>query len=69
MKLMERPPEKESPHAPVLYQEVLAEFDVPGHVWIVDGTLGYGGHAEGLLERYPNLSVLGVEWDRLSAAG
>ena len=63
------------PHIPVLSREVVAQFDFPsshdalpgssgGHARVVvDGTLGLGGHSAALLERYLDLSVLGVEWD------
>ena len=61
---MEKPPLKEFSHAPVLFQEVIAQFNFPGQACVVDGTLGYGGHAQGLLERYPRLSPIGGEWDR-----
>ena len=50
-------------HVPVLCEDVLRHFDSVGDGWVVDGTLGLGGHTEALLERYPHLSVLGVEWD------
>ncbi|PID34644.1 MAG: 16S rRNA (cytosine(1402)-N(4))-methyltransferase [candidate division SR1 bacterium] len=41
-------------HVPVLYNEVLEHC--PEHAKIIaDGTLGYGGHALGLLEKYPTI--------------
>ncbi|MGO9308103.1 MAG: 16S rRNA (cytosine(1402)-N(4))-methyltransferase RsmH [Spirochaetia bacterium] len=51
-------------HQPVLMKEVLA-FLVPpsdGGVF-VDATLGEGGHSLAFLERYPRLSVIGVDAD------
>ncbi len=51
-------------HQPVLIKEVLA-FLVPpsdGGVF-VDATLGEGGHSLAFLERYPRLSVIGVDAD------
>ena len=50
-------------HVPVLRDEVTAQFDFPHESLIVDGTLGLGGHTEALLQRHPQLSVIGVEWD------
>jgi 16S rRNA (cytosine1402-N4)-methyltransferase len=35
----------------------------PGAVH-VDGTLGMGGHAEGVLERFPECTVIGIDRDR-----
>ncbi len=55
-------------HVPVLLGEVLeglrgdrAADELSG--WIVDGTLGAGGHARALLERFPGVSVFGVDQD------
>lgn len=50
-------------HLPVLSREVVAQFSDPEEGIVVDGTLGLGGHTAALLERYSNLSVIGVEWD------
>ncbi len=62
---MELPKKIQYDHLPVLRDEVVAEFaayDVPD-AFVIDGTLGLGGHSQALLERYSHLSVLGVEWD------
>ena len=32
---------------------------------IVDGTLGLGGHSEALLQRFENLTVIGIDRDDL----
>jgi 16S rRNA (cytosine1402-N4)-methyltransferase len=66
--LLETPIRMEYTHVPVLSAEVLAQFDLGEPAWVVDGTLGLGGHSEALLERYPTLSVLGVEWDAQALA-
>src|SRR5437762_3545292 len=50
-------------HLPVLCQDVVAAFDFGRPALIVDGTLGLGGHSQALLERYPDLSILGLDWD------
>ena len=34
-----------------------------GAAFVVDGTLGLGGHSEMLLERYPQMRILGLDWD------
>jgi len=49
-------------HVSVLGDEVVRAFDI-GAAFLVDGTLGLGGHSERLLERYPNLRILGLDWD------
>src|SRR5258708_7266423 len=67
---MEPSKKTEFAHLPVLCRDVVAQFDFPGDLpagrqepLVVDATLGLGGHTQALLERYPHLSVLGVEWD------
>lgn len=51
-------------HIPVLYQEVLNALKVvPGGLYL-DGTLGAGGHAKGILEASaPNGQLLGLDAD------
>jgi 16S rRNA (cytosine1402-N4)-methyltransferase len=53
-------------HVPVLVSEVVAAFrgranDLDG--WILDGTVGAGGHAHALLEAFPRARLLGVDQD------
>ena len=51
-------------HIPVLADEVLDYLEPQGKGWIVDGTLGDGGHAELILKRgAPNCRVLGIDRD------
>ncbi|MBI5365124.1 MAG: 16S rRNA (cytosine(1402)-N(4))-methyltransferase RsmH [Planctomycetes bacterium] len=54
-------------HVPVLAREVVAFFAaLPRELqegWIVDGTLGLGGHTAELLDALPNARVLGVDQD------
>jgi len=50
-------------HLPVLGDEVVAAFHLNREAWIVDGTLGLGGHSERLLQQYPRMRILGLEWD------
>ncbi len=52
-----------SPHVPVLLDEVLRAFsDTKG--WIVDCTLGYGGHSEALLRSTPQIEIFGIDQDQ-----
>jgi len=57
----------ESVHAPVLKDEVVAAFsqvlDRDATGWIVDGTLGAGGHSALLLEHFPSIQLLGIDQD------
>jgi len=47
----------------VLLDQVLEAFEgVKGRV--VDATLGYGGHSEALLKRYPDIKITGIDQDR-----
>lgn len=51
------------PHLPVLLSQVVELFAEPRLIRVVDGTLGAGGHSEGLLDRYSEMRVLGVDRD------
>jgi len=52
------------PHTPVLYQQVLSALDPQPGCLIIDGTIGAGGHAEGILERSaPSGQLLGLDRD------
>ena len=55
-------------HVPVLLGEVLEALrgerdarELSG--WIVDGTVGAGGHARAVLERFPGVSLFGADQD------
>ncbi len=41
-------------HVPVLFQEILDLCPENPRI-VIDGTLGYGGHALGLLQKYPSI--------------
>jgi 16S rRNA (cytosine1402-N4)-methyltransferase len=53
-------------HIPVLRDECLdalaPALTSPDSV-VIDGTLGLGGHTEAILERFPNVTVVGVDRD------
>ena len=53
-------------HVPVMRDRILALLEPslsrPGAVH-VDGTLGMGGHAEGVLEAFPDVTVIGIDRD------
>lgn len=63
---MTNPPGKRI-HVPVLLGEVLEglkrERGLEPEGWVVDGTVGAGGHARAILERYPRVSLFGVDQD------
>jgi 16S rRNA (cytosine1402-N4)-methyltransferase len=51
-------------HSPVLIEEALGLMEPPeDEALMVDANLGEGGHAEAFLERYPLLSVIGIDAD------
>lgn len=53
-----------SNHTPVLYQEVLSAIQPSAESLIIDGTVGAGGHALGILERSaPDGALLGLDRD------
>ena len=53
-------------HAPVMLErciEVLGEAIDGKPAILVDGTLGLGGHSEAFLERFPQLTLIGIDRD------
>lgn len=54
---------KEFSHRPVMLDEVTAVFDGVDDGLVLDGTLGGGGHSEGILHRTPGCFVLGIDRD------
>jgi len=58
-------------HVPIMRDRILdllaPALERPGAVY-VDGTLGMGGHAEGVLERFPGCVVIGIDRDREALA-
>ena len=46
------------PHIPVLFNEVLDTFRDLKDGYIIDCTLGYGGHSLGILESNPNIKLI-----------
>src|SRR3954469_5968002 len=50
-------------HLPVMAAEIVRLFATVPAGWVLDATLGGGGHSELLLEAHPHLSVLGIDRD------
>ncbi|WP_419764938.1 MAG: 16S rRNA (cytosine(1402)-N(4))-methyltransferase RsmH [Arcobacter sp.] len=46
------------PHIPVLYKETLEVFESVNNGYILDCTLGYAGHSEGLLKQNSNIKLI-----------
>ena len=53
-------------HLPVMVDEIVGLFGGAPAGFVLDATLGGGGHAERLLERHLHLSVLGIDRDRVA---
>ena len=51
-------------HIPVLLQEVLDALKLHKGDIYVDGTLGGGGHARAVCDRFPGVSIVGVDQDQ-----
>ena len=51
------------PHIPVLLDEVLESFSGIDEGYFVDCTLGYAGHSSAILERHPQLQLVGIDRD------
>jgi 16S rRNA (cytosine1402-N4)-methyltransferase len=58
-------------HLPVMATEIVALFETVPAGWVLDATVGGGGHSELLLDAWPHLRVLGLDRDEtaLAAAG
>ena len=68
---MDASPERPFAHHPVMADEIVALFAPTPEGWLIDATLGGGGHAEAILDAHPHLRVLGIDQDpsALAAAG
>lgn len=55
-------------HRPVLLERIVELFTPVPPGWVVDATLGGGGHAAALLERHQHLRVLGLDQDEEALA-
>ncbi|GIT99460.1 16S rRNA (cytosine(1402)-N(4))-methyltransferase RsmH [Sulfurovum sp. TSL1] len=53
----------ETPHIPVLLDEVLESFKDVEEGYFVDCTLGYAGHSSEILARYQHLKHIGIDRD------
>ena len=53
----------ETPHIPVLLEEVLESFSSVEEGYFVDCTLGYAGHSSEVLKKYVHLSHIGIDRD------
>jgi 16S rRNA (cytosine1402-N4)-methyltransferase len=53
----------QTPHIPVLLDEVLESFNDVGEGYFVDCTLGYAGHSSEILARYEHLKHIGIDRD------
>jgi 16S rRNA (cytosine1402-N4)-methyltransferase len=54
-------------HVPVMLErtlEILGEAVAGANAILVDCTLGLGGHTEAFLEKFPNLTVVGIDRDQ-----
>ncbi len=52
-----------TPHIPVLFNETIEAFKDCNDGYIIDCTLGYGGHSEGLLQSNPNIKLIANDQD------
>ena len=57
-----------SPHIPVLLNDVKEAFKGINDGIIIDCTLGYGGHSEALLEQNPSITLIGCDQDEEALA-
>jgi len=50
-------------HIPVLLEETLNLYKDMNDGYFIDCTLGFGGHSEAILEKYPNVKLIGIDQD------
>ena len=56
--------ESASPHIPVLYQACMEHLDIEPDDIVLDGTLGFGGHSQGILDQLgPKGRLIGLDQD------
>lgn len=53
----------QTPHIPVLLNEVIESFKEVKEGYFVDCTLGYGGHSKEMLKKYPHIKHIGIDRD------
>lgn len=51
------------PHIPVLLEQTLSLFEGIEEGYFIDCTLGFGGHSEALLKKFPQLKLIGIDQD------
>jgi 16S rRNA (cytosine1402-N4)-methyltransferase len=51
-------------HEPVMVVEIVEVFTAVPSGWVLDATLGGGGHSERILERRPDIGVIGIDRDQ-----
>jgi 16S rRNA (cytosine1402-N4)-methyltransferase len=57
-----------TPHIPVLFDEVIQTFQDLKDGYVIDCTLGYGGHSQGILESNPNINLICNDQDNEALA-
>ncbi|MBI2068587.1 MAG: 16S rRNA (cytosine(1402)-N(4))-methyltransferase RsmH [Candidatus Yanofskybacteria bacterium] len=50
-------------HKPVLVKEIIEYLAIKPGAKIIDATINGGGHTSALLQKYPDIKILGIEWD------
>ena len=55
--------QQETPHLSVLLDETLSVLGPIGDGWVVDATVGFGGHSEAILERFSRAKLIGLDQD------
>lgn len=53
-----------APHIPVLLNEVISSFENIKDGYLLDCTLGFGGHSEGILKSLPNIEIIACDQDQ-----
>ena len=56
--------ELKTPHIPVLLKETVDLYKDIKDGYFVDCTLGFGGHSEAILEKYPHIKLIGIDQDK-----
>ena len=55
-------------HMPVMVDDIVALYESVPPGFVLDATLGGGGHSAALLERWPHIGILGIDRDEAALA-
>ena len=58
--------QQEPPHRSVMLEETISLLGERNAGWFLDATVGFGGHSEGILDKFPGSKLIGLDQDELA---